>query len=287
MRILIIQEASRQKQRHDIRECLSFQRALLSLQKDITCDVWGLNFENYNTTPQFNSYDVIINLENYDTGWVPDLSQYNAPLKFVWAIDSHCQVYDYYTNIFTRGKYNYILQASKPYLNSNSVWFPNCYDDDHIMPLLHVKKQYNVGFCGNVVTHERAALFDAMCKAFPDFRMDIGTCFGPAMVEAINSYKILFNKNISCDVNYRNFESLACMTTLVTSHNDQYAELGFVNDVHFHTYLSADEAVYKVKYLLQNPEKAKETALNGHNFVKKHHTFKNRAKHFIRFVESL
>ena len=79
---------------------------------------------------------------------MPNLSHVTRPLKFLWAIDSHVRSYDYYANVYREGKYNYILQATKYYLDNNSVWFPNCYDDDIIKPN-DTPKQHFVGFCGN------------------------------------------------------------------------------------------------------------------------------------------
>ena len=85
MRILIIQENGRHEENRDFRECFSLQRAFVTL--GYACDVWGLGHSNYTSAPDFDCYDVIINLENYDeAGWVPDLSQATAR-KFLWAID--------------------------------------------------------------------------------------------------------------------------------------------------------------------------------------------------------
>lgn len=96
MRFLIIQEAGRHPVSKHLRECMSMQRALI--KHGVFCDVWGLGHDNYHDMPQFSKYDVIINLENYDSGWVPKLSQCNTPIKLLWAIDSHVQSKEYYTN---------------------------------------------------------------------------------------------------------------------------------------------------------------------------------------------
>ena len=71
MKILIIQENGRHEENRHLRECFSMQRAFQF--HDVDCDVWGLGHDS--PEPDFESYDLIINLENYDeTGWVPDLS---------------------------------------------------------------------------------------------------------------------------------------------------------------------------------------------------------------------
>ena len=71
MKFLIIQENGRHEISKHLRECNSMQRAFIKCGAE--CDVWGLGHENYNTVPDYNSYDVIINLENYDTGRMPNL----------------------------------------------------------------------------------------------------------------------------------------------------------------------------------------------------------------------
>ena len=85
MRVIVIQEAGRHEENRNFRECLSLQRAFIHNGHE--CDVWGLGHNNYNTTPDWNSYDLIMNIENYDsTGWTPNLSTFNFPIKILWSI---------------------------------------------------------------------------------------------------------------------------------------------------------------------------------------------------------
>ena len=185
MKFLIIQENGRHEISKHLRECNSLQRALL--YNGEYCDVWGLGHDNFNLKPDFNNYDVIINLENYDTGWVPDLSKYNKPYKLVWAIDSHCQGKDYYSNIFKLGGYDKILEATKYYVDKDRVWFPNCFDSDFITPFKDVEKNIFVGFCGNYCN--RKPLFDYIASNIPAFSLDMDVR-GFDMIKKINSYKI-------------------------------------------------------------------------------------------------
>ena len=80
MKILIIQENGRHDENRHFRECLCFQREFKNLGH--SDDVWGLGHENYEITPDYNSYDLILNFENYDKiGWVPNLTNYQKPIK--------------------------------------------------------------------------------------------------------------------------------------------------------------------------------------------------------------
>lgn len=279
MKFLIIQENGRHEISKHLRECNSMQRALVKC--GVECDVWGLGHKNYNTIPDYNSYDVIINLENYDTGWMPNLSHTTKPLKFLWAIDSHVRGYDYYKDVFKDGKYNYILQATKDYLDKDSLWFPNCYDSEFIKPTA-TEKKYFVGFCGNYVN--RKPYFDYINSHIP-LKLDIDVR-GINMVNAINSYHIQFNMNIANDINYRSFETMGCQTALLTNYNSQYDELGFKENENVFYYRSVNEAVDILKYLESNGQKVQQVAKSGYNFTLSKHTFENRAKSLLKFIAS-
>jgi hypothetical protein len=282
MKFLIIQENGRHLISLHLRECFSLQRALLFHEE--LCDVWGLGHDNFNQTPDFESYDVIINLENYDqTGWVPDLSGVSKPIKLMWAIDSHCQGIGLYEKIFIQGKYTKILEATKHFLSPNRIWFPNCYDSDFINPLKIPKSNF-IGFCGNYVN--RHAFFNQIKARFPEFKLDINVR-GIDMIRAINSYQIHFNKNMLNDINYRNFETLGCGTCLLTSYDPYYNEMGFKEGENCFFYQSLEEAIEKIKYLKNNPETISKVAEQGHIFGLKNHTFKVRAKTLIEIVKSL
>ena len=88
MKILIIQENGRHDENRHLKECFCFQREFKKLGD--TVDIWGLGHKTYEKLPNFNSYDLILNFENYDeTGWVPNLSEYIKPVKFLRSMDAH------------------------------------------------------------------------------------------------------------------------------------------------------------------------------------------------------
>lgn len=277
MKFLIIQENGRHSKNRDFRECFSLQRALI--KHGHGCDVWGLGHQNYCSKINFSDYNVIIDLENYDTaGWVPDLSSVNA-YKIIWAIDAHVRGMEYYTSKFKKNKCNLILQATRDYLNENSIWFPNCFDDTLIYPK-DVVKRADVGFCGNVCN--RGIFLDFLRKNF-NFISDIFV-IGGDMVNAINSYSIHFNKNIANDINYRNFETIGCRVPLITNYHKQYDELGFKNKENCCFYKNLNDLASVVKTLLNNEELKNKIADNGYDLSKKHSYF-IRAGQLIDFVE--
>jgi len=213
---------------------------------------------------------------------MPNLANTVKPLKFLWAIDSHVRGYEYYKNVFIDGKYDYILQATKQFCDKDSLWFPNCYDDEYIKPN-NIEKKYLVGFCGNFVN--RKPFFDFVSTLIP-LHLDIDVR-GENMINAINSYKIQLNKNILIDVNYRNFETMGCKTVLLTDKNSQYKELGFKDEENCFIYDSIEDAVNIIKVLNNEETIINTVATAGYEFVKSKHTFNKRANSLIKFINSL
>ena len=102
MKIIIIQENGRHDANRNFRECFSLQRAFKKLNHE--CDVWGLGHDNFDMIPDWNSYDLIFNIENYDTtGWVPSFKSTTKPKKAVWSIDAHCRGEEIFENTFKEG----------------------------------------------------------------------------------------------------------------------------------------------------------------------------------------
>ena len=90
MKILLIQERGRHEKNRNFRECENLKRAFLNIGIDTT--IWGLNYENFSIpfSEIVKDKDIILSIENYDTGWFPDISSYKDKLKIFWSVDSHC-----------------------------------------------------------------------------------------------------------------------------------------------------------------------------------------------------
>ena len=281
MKILLIQENGRHDKNRDFRECFCMQRSLLKLNH--SCDVWGLGHETYNQQLNFNDYDLIINLENYDhTNWVPDLSQTKCK-KMLWAIDSHCRGNQVYKHEFNRGGYNIILQATQDFVDAQSIWFPNCYDDS-LIKKTETQKQYDVGFCGNIAN--RGRWLQLLESTNFSFKKDIFV-IGDDMVQAINSYRVHFNANISQDINYRSFETIGCATALLTNYNSQYEALGFEDGENCFMYHNAQDLLDKLDLLVSDKELRHKIERNGYKLATNKHTYDCRAKELINIFNTI
>ncbi len=250
--------------------------------------VWGRGFENYGT--RFDRMvewsDAVVVLENYHAEWVPNLKKLKKPTLY-WSIDAHVN-YSRNVNFAKTHNFNLVLSSTFSILSKfrkNKIrceWFPNCYPKNLIRPL-DVKTSYDVGFCGNYVKGRKKWLDNL--SNYCNLKKDI-FIIGAAMVRAINSYKIHWNKNYSIDINYRTFETLGCKTFLLTNKTDCLSNM-FSIGKELVTYKTFDDCVDKIKYYLRNPVKRQAIAEAGHERARKFHTYDNRAETLIKIIEGI
>tara|TARA_Y100000992_G_scaffold302526_1_gene277107 strand:+ start:2918 stop:3763 length:846 start_codon:yes stop_codon:yes gene_type:complete len=277
MLILIIQENGRHEGNRDFRECFCAKRAFEHHGHAVK--VWGLGHENYEQEPDYSTYDLIINLENYDeTGWVPSLAKVQTK-KFLWSIDAHVKGIDTYLKTANEGNYDLILQATPEFVTQGSVWLPNCYDDEVIKPM-GIEKEHGIGFCGNLVN--RGQLINLLQKEV-NLKLD-EFVIGQDMVKAINSYKVHWNANIGIDINYRNFETLGCGTCLLTSHSNHYESLGMVDGKNCLVYRNVEEMLEKARFCLDN-DGFRTTISNNGLVLAEEHTYKKRISYILQLLE--
>ena len=286
MKIVIIQEAGRHEKNKNFRESLCLQNALSRIE-GVESKVWGLNYPDFNISfSEIEKWaDVIFLIENYTSEWLPvsEISNSNK-LKIFWSIDSHCvlQQHQYLCKIL---QIDILLNSTESYipyfdgLVKESYWFPNSYPDD-LMSNLNLEKTEDIGFCGNVLN--RGHIIDSLDKY--NIKKDIFV-IGDDMVNAINSYKIHLNCNISNDINYRTFETTGCGTFLLTNYTPGLEKL-FDIGKEIVVYNDLNDLDNKVKYYLENEEEREKIALAGYNRAKKDHTYFERSKRIIYIIKN-
>ena len=280
MKILLIQENGRHTENRHFRECFCLQRGFEKLGHNVT--VWGLGHDNFKNNLDYNSYDLIINLENYDDkGWVPNLSNVNTT-KFLWCIDAHVKGETSYNTEFNKGNYDILLHSTKDYVNEDyKIWFPNAFDDTLIFPK-NINKKCDVGFCGSLLN--RNGYVNLLSS---NFNFIYGNfVIGDSMVNTINSYKIHWNRNLSNDINYRSFETIGCGVPLVTNYNYQYEELGFIDGVNVMMYKDNKEMILKIKHLLSDDNIRDSIGKSG-LVLSKQHTYEKRCETLINLYNKI
>lgn len=283
--IIIIQERGRHDANRHFRESCCLKRSFDSMGHN--CSIWGKGHENFTEIPDFNQFDLVINLENYGDDWLPDLSRFTKPFKMIWCIDAHVRGAGAYERIFQLGRYDLLAHATRDYVRENHhVWLPNCADSSLLVPMNDVEKTHRLGFCGNHVTPLRKQTADILTQIF-EMKQDIFV-IGEAMVKAINSYHIHFNMNIANDINYRSFETLACGTVLLTNRNSQYNDLGFVDGENCFMYSDREDLIRKTTKVLSMIDDSSNTlvevAEQGRNLFLDRHTYDHRAKQILDLI---
>lgn len=279
MKILLIQENGRHEKNRNFRECFCLQRGFKKIGIDST--VWGLGHNNFNNNINFNDFDLIINLENYSSGWEPDLSIIKTK-KMLWSIDAHARGESPFINEFFRGKYDILLHSTKDYVNENyKIWFPNAFDDELIYKR-QIDKRCDVGFCGSMLN--RVRIIEKLNKKY-NFIHD-HFVIGQDMVNSINSYKIHWNRNLSNDINYRSFETIGCGIPLVTNYNYQYNLLGFEHLKNVVMYRNENEMFDLIDLLLSDDVLRNSIADNGYLLSKKH-TYHKRCEQILKIYSQI
>jgi len=264
MSILIFQSQHADPEINKYRESQNFRRAFL--RRGIHAEVWTKE-------TKIDDFESFLVLENYEFNQLPDLSGFKQR-KFIWVIDSH-------KNAPELNKYialNHIdktLVAFKNHLDlfPNSTWFPPAAPADLCMPLKNWDKKYTVGFCGS--RGNRGGELDSLTHT-AGLHQDIFV-LGDAMVRAINSYAMHFNKNETPDVlAFRTMETMACGTMLITDKSGNVEEL-FDNGTHLALYDTINEAQELIEYYSTHETEMEEIAAAGREEFLEKHTYDNRA----------
>lgn len=287
MKILIIQECGRHEKNREFREALCLKRSLHRLGQE--AEVWGLGYDNFSISFEEISkdYDVVLSLENYDTGWHPNISSFKG-LKAFWSIDSHCVLHDH-VNFCRRNNIDLLLNSTERYIPyfQNSIkyaaWFPNGYPDDLIGPRPNIPRSHDIGFVGSSIA-ERNAILDQIEKSF-SLKRDIFV-IGEDMVEALSSYHIGFNFNIRDDINFRTFETTGAGTALLTNYTPGLEKL-FDIGREIMIYESLDDLIKKIENSLQDKDQLYKIARAGFFKSKNYHSYDARSRTLVDILKQV
>ena len=253
------------------------------------CTVWGLNYDNYSIPFEEISkgHDILLSLENYDTGWHPCVNSFKG-LKVFWSIDSHCSL-GMHLKHCQKSSYDLLLSSTQSYMGhyknlvKQCVWFPNAYPSDFIRPHPDVHRVYQIGFCGSSIP-QRDAVLDIVSKNF-NLKKDTFV-IGDDMVKALSSYKIAFNCNISDDINFRTFEATGAGAMLITNYTPNIEKL-FVLDKEIVTYRTVDELLQKIDFYSKNEEKRESIASAGFARSFKDHSYDTRVNQIVSIIKNI
>lgn len=236
---------------HMMRECRALHHALNEIGEE--ADMWGKRHDNFGTTPDFNGYDAIILIENYEWEWLPDFDKINKPVKLQWIIDLHCQGHGPYDR--WSDKMDIILHSTRSLMpdykrrhpGQKHVWFPNATDTRYFDIERHpTSRQYDLSFIGTRLP-QRATMMDRLARE-AGCRLVFAT--GIDYLDELRRTRISANIPIGCDINYRNWESMGMGCCLLTREVEDMQRLGFYHLKNCLLYNTVEEAVQLAKTAL-------------------------------------
>ena len=284
MKILLIQERGRNEGNREFREALCLKRGIERAGHEAV--VWGLNYNNFSVSFDEISKDcdVLLSLENYDSGWHPDISKFKGK-KLFWSIDSHCALQNHQMHC-AKHKFDTILLSNIQHSHhfngmvNSAVWFPNGYPSDLVKPDLTVTRSHDIGFCGSLIGN-RESWLNLISNKFK-LKKDIFV-IGNDMVKALSSYKIAFNINIADDINFRTFEATGSGAMLLTNYTPNLEKL-FEIGKEVIVYNSPEHMIQLIEHFIFYENELKLISDAGMLRAKTYHSYDTRAKQLIEII---
>ena len=284
MKILLIQERGRNEGNREFREALCLKIGIERAGHEAV--VWGLNYNNFSVSFDEISKDcdVLLSLENYDSGWHPDISKFKGK-KLFWSIDSHCALQNHQMH-FAKHKFDTILLSNIQHSHhfngmvNSAVWFPNGYPSDLVKPDLTVTRSHDIGFCGSLIGN-RESWLNLISDKFK-LKKDIFV-IGNDMVKAFSSYKIAFNINIADDINFRTFEATGSGAMLLTNYTPNLENLFKIGE-EIIIYDSPEDLLRKIEIYTSDDDLRNMIANNGKNRSINNHSYDSRSKNLLKLI---
>lgn len=156
-------------------------------------------------------------------------------------------------------------------------------------PLLHKrykeeKQIYDIGFIGNDTYPHRKKMLNILNQNFKLLKTTADP--GEPYSRLFNQCKMIFNCQMTGDVNMRFFEAISCGRLLVTDYlpeQDQFA----VRGRHYVTYEDSRHLVDVVKFYLDDAIAREEIAHCGMKHIQEKHNYNNRLNQIICLAKTL
>lgn len=236
-----------------------------------------------------DKFDLILLFHLTPHFWIKNIEKSKTPTA-VYLFDTHVP--------FNRGfadcahLFNYVFSAELHYINKlkkdgqkNVFWSPSAFYPK-IIKKYNSKKIYGAVFLGsnNHLHNPRRAIYLILMEKFAGLKIIKGQYFDK-LAKIYSQSKIVFNIPSYDDVNYRDFESLACQSLLITHQNQQGLDLLLKDKVHLVTFTNIFDAVKKIKFYLKNDKESGEIAKAGYLEVHKNHTYEKRMKEILKTIK--
>jgi len=231
--------------------------------------------------------DVFIELESGHVSLDYQFNRIYPPINAVklwWVNDSH-QFLEY---MVPKAKYfDHVFVSMKDDAGAfgpKSSWLPGsaCIDVavDYNLP-----RDYDISFVGSMdqCHRDRKQFIESLQRDFNKTKF-IDGLFLEDMARIYSSSKIVFNKSLKGDVNYRVFEALACGALLITDNIKNGLTDLYQPEKDIILYDSYAELKEKISYYLNNEKERLQIAKSGQKKTLLMHTVDHRVMDIIRYI---
>ncbi len=171
-------------------------------------------------------------------------------------------------------------------------FFPFAMDDtifDSKKPLKN--RKFDIAFVGNKSQNnysKRNYILTEIQKEFKNHNLSLfSNIYLKDLANLYGDSKIVFNYTgkFNC-INMRLFEGIGC-GSLVISDTASYQNRILQDKKHYVSFKKVSDLTQKIYYYLNNIDKAQCIATSGYNYLKSHHTYKDRANQIIALINDL
>ena len=212
-----------------------------------------------------------------------------------WVSDAHINENAYKYRMETAKKFDTVFVAQEEFIESfvrdgvdrkKIFYMPHAFEPDCYKPTEIINK-WDWCFIGHPNSMHRIDLLDRLCKEFPNWYVGWRNAAVPGynalddIAYKMSQTKVGVNYSVNKDLNMRVFETMGTKTCLLTDDIPDIKDL-FEDGKHLVLFSSIDEAVEKMKWLLEDDTVRNSIATTGYQEVLSKHTYKHRAEQMLK-----
>ena len=248
-----------------------------------------------NHPEDFGNFDLNIWIDYGEDALGLPLDWYPSSPNAYWVSDAHINEPAYKYRMETAKKFDHVFVAQREFIESfvrdgvsreKIHYLPHAFEPDCYKPYDIINK-WDWCFIGHPNSPHRIDLLDRLCKEFPNWYVGWRNAAVPGynalddIAWKMSQSKVGVNFSVNKDLNMRVFETMGTKTCLLTDRLPDIEEY-FEDGKDLILFDSIEDAVQKMKMLLENDLLRIGISNNGYQKVLNNHTYMHRAKEMLK-----
>jgi O-antigen biosynthesis protein len=244
------------------------------------------------TTKDFGNFDFHLWVDYGEDALGLPLDWYPPSPSAYWVSDAHL---GYKYRMETAKKFDHVFVAQKEFIDDfvrdgvdvgKIHYLPHAFEPDCYKPHEIINK-WDWCFIGYLNSEHRLNLLDRMCKEFPNWYLGWRNSQDPSynvmddIAIKLSQSKVGINYSVKNDLNMRVFETMGTKTCLLTDDIPGVRDL-FIDGEHLVLFNGIDDAVEKMRILLNDSVKRDLIAARGYEEVLSKHTYNHRIREILK-----